>query len=150
KVARSEADRHVDPERRLCALRLVGSAPPELVEHEAEELQRDREEGVRTLYVAATRARDLLVVPVLGDDRMDGWLAPLDPAVYPLPAHAQAPVSVQPPGCPELRGDCVAGPPQNARRSPASGRPGLHRPELGLHDVVWWAPARLRPRVRGD
>ncbi|HKA29897.1 MAG TPA: UvrD-helicase domain-containing protein [Candidatus Binatia bacterium] len=149
-LARSEADRHVDPERRLCALRLVGSAPPELVEHEAEELQRDREEGVRTLYVAATRARDLLVVPVLGDDRMDGWLAPLDPAVYPLPAHAQAPVSVQPPGCPELRGDCVAGPPQNARRSPASVRPGLHRPELGLHDVVWWAPAQLRLRVDED
>ena len=35
-LARTEADRHVDPDRRLCALRLVGSAPPELLEHEAE------------------------------------------------------------------------------------------------------------------
>ena len=149
-LARSEADRHVDPDRRLCALRLVGSAPPELIEHEAEELARDREEGVRTLYVAATRARDLLVVPVLGDERMDGWLAPLDPAVYPAPAQAQAPVTVRPPGCPELRGDCVAEVPQNARRSPAAVRPGLHRPELGSHEVVWWAPGQLRLRVDED
>src|SRR5262249_60896593 len=73
-----------------------------------------------------------------------------DPAGYPLPAPAQARVSAQPPGCPELGGDCVAGPPQNARRSPASVRPGLHRPELGLHDVVWWAPAQLRLRVDED
>jgi len=149
-LARSEADRHVDPDRRLCALRLVGSAPPELVEHEAEELGRDREEGVRTLYVAATRARDLLVIPVLGDARMDGWLAPLDPAIYPPPAEAQAPVSIHPPGCPELRGDCVSGIPSTARRSPAPVLPGLHRPELGQHEVVWWAPGQLRLRVDED
>ena len=31
------------------------------------------------LYVAATRARDLLVVPAVGDERYDGWLDALDP-----------------------------------------------------------------------
>src|SRR5262249_29635562 len=99
---------------------------------------------------AATRARDLLVMPVLGDGRIDGWLTPLDPAVYPSPAHAQVPLSVRPPGCPELRGDCIAGAPENARRSPAPVRPGVHRPELGRHHVVWWAPAQLRLRVDED
>jgi ATP-dependent helicase/nuclease subunit A len=149
-LARSEADRHVDPDRRLCALRLVGSAPPELVEHEAEELERDREEGVRTLYVAATRARDLLVVPALGDDRIHGWIEPLDPVIYPPPGQAQMPESVHPRGCPELRGDCVSGAPDNARRAPAPVRPGLHRAEAGEHEVVWWAPAQLRLRVDED
>ncbi len=149
-LARSEADRHVDPDRRLCALRLVGSAPPELVEHEADEIARDQEEGVRTLYVAATRARDLLVVPVVGDARVEGWVAPLAPAVYPPPAYAHAPASLQPPGCPVLHGDSVAGIPEHARRSPNPVRPGVHRPELGSHTVVWWSAAALRLRVDED
>ena len=147
-LARAEADRHVDGDRRLCALRLVGSAPPELLEHEADEIARDQEEGVRTLYVATTRARDVLVVPVAGDTRVEGWVAPLAPAVYPPPS--QAPVTQQPPGCPPLRGDCVADIPDDARRAPSPVRPGLHRPEAGRHEVVWWAPAALRLRVEED
>jgi ATP-dependent helicase/nuclease subunit A len=147
-LAREEADRHVDPDRRLCALRLVGSAPPELLEHEADDVARDREEGVRTLYVAATRARDVLVIPALGDKIQAGWVEPLSPAVYPqLPG---APLMLQPPGCPPLRGDCVAGIPDDARRSPGPVRPGLHRPQAGAHEVVWWAPAALRLRVDED
>ncbi len=146
--ARSEADRHVDPERRLCALRLIGSAPAELLEHEGDELARDEEEGVRTLYVAATRARDLLVVPVVGDARVDGWTAPLAPAIYPSPSGA--PLTLEPPGCPPLRGDCVAGIPDDARRAPNPVRPGLHRPEVGAHEVVWWAPGALRLNVDED
>ena len=31
-------------------------------------MARDRAEGVRVAYVAATRARDLLVIPAVGDD----------------------------------------------------------------------------------
>jgi ATP-dependent exoDNAse (exonuclease V) beta subunit len=149
-LARDEADRHVDGDRRLCALRLAGAAPPDLIEHQAEEAARDQEEGVRTLYVAATRARDLLVVPVVGDQRIESWVAPLWPAIYPPVAEARAPVSIHPPGCPMLRGDCVVGVPEGTRRAPNAVIPGLHRPEAGAHDVVWWAPAALRLLVDED
>jgi len=40
-----------------------------------------RHNGVRTLYVAATRARDLLVVPVMADEPIEGWETPLLRAV---------------------------------------------------------------------
>jgi ATP-dependent exoDNAse (exonuclease V) beta subunit len=149
-LARTEADRHVDPERRLCAIRLVGSAPPELLEHEEEQVVRDGEEGVRTLYVAATRARDLLVVPALADDQIEGWIAPLTPAVMPPFERARTPLSRRPPGCPELRGECVVDAPPGARHAPNPVRPGLHRPELGAHEVVWWAPSALRLQVDED
>jgi ATP-dependent exoDNAse (exonuclease V) beta subunit len=42
----------------------------------AEEMERQHEEGHRLLYVAATRARDLLVVPVVGDAPRPGWITP--------------------------------------------------------------------------
>jgi len=149
-LARTEADRHVDPDRRLCAMRLVGSAPPELLEHEEEQVARDEEEGVRTLYVAATRARDVLVVPILADDRIEGWIAPLTPALMPPVERARMPLSRRPPGCPELRGECVVDAPPRARHAPNPVRPGLHRPELGAHEVVWWAPSTLRLQVDED
>src|SRR5262249_18394845 len=61
------ASRYIDPDRRLCALRLGGWVPAGLSEHEEEEAKRDDAEGLRVAYVAATRARDLLVVPAVGD-----------------------------------------------------------------------------------
>src|SRR5439155_951096 len=73
----AEPSRWVDAEHDLCAVRLAGCSPPELLDHAAEELARDREEAARVLYVAATRARDLLVVPAVGDGRQEGWLADL-------------------------------------------------------------------------
>lgn len=73
--------RYLDPDRRLCALALAGLTPPDLLAHAATEQQREEEEAVRVLYVAATRARDLLVVPVVGDGPPEGWLAPLAPAI---------------------------------------------------------------------
>ena len=53
-------------------------------------------------YVAATRARDLLVVPAIGDEPWEGgWLDPLNRALYPPPGARQtaerAPRSVRPP-----------------------------------------------------
>ena len=45
---------------------------------------------MRTLYVAATRARDLLVVPVMADGPIDGWVTPLTRAVYSAAASARA------------------------------------------------------------
>ncbi len=49
-------------------VRAAGTRGNEAIEHE-----RERAEGVRVAYVAATRARDLLVVPVVGDEERDGW-----------------------------------------------------------------------------
>ena len=65
-------------------MKIGGWAPHELHEHEAEEVARDQAEGVRLAYVAATRARDLLVVPALGDEPWEGgWFSPLNRALYP-------------------------------------------------------------------
>ena len=60
-LAAREAERFV--EGTLCATRLLGAAPWELLEHEEHERTRELAEGVRVAYVAATRARDLLVIP---------------------------------------------------------------------------------------
>ena len=46
-------------------------------------MAREEDEGVSIAYVAATSARDLLVVPVVGDEEREGWLETLNPAVYP-------------------------------------------------------------------
>src|SRR5262249_47330338 len=78
--------------RGLCAIRIGGWSPRELHDHEADEVDRDRAEGVRLAYVAATRARDLLVVPALGDEPWEGgWLSPLNRALYPPPAGRRSP-----------------------------------------------------------
>ena len=71
----------------------------DLLLHEAEEAARDRAEGERLAYVAATRARDVLVVPAIGDEVYDGgWLDPLMPAIYPPPAARRSPSAAA--GCP--------------------------------------------------
>ena len=80
RMSRSDASRYLDAARGLCAMKIGGWAPHELHEHEAEEVARDQAEGVRLAYVAATRARDLLVVPALGDEPWDGgWFEPAEP-----------------------------------------------------------------------
>jgi ATP-dependent helicase/nuclease subunit A len=143
----SEPSRWVDTARGLCAMRLAGAAPPELQEHRDEELAREKEEAARVLYVAATRARDLLVVPAVGDGRQEGWLAALNPVVYPTDADARRPESRTPAGCPAFGPDTLPGRPSDVARPAASVTPGLHRPETGEHHVVWWDPAALRLNV---
>ena len=69
-AARDTPSRRVDPSRRLWVEPLCGSAPIELLEA-ATRLQA---EAVRVAYVAATRARDLLVAPVCGDEPIEGGL----------------------------------------------------------------------------
>jgi ATP-dependent exoDNAse (exonuclease V) beta subunit len=140
--------RWTDPALGLCVQRLAGCTPPELREHGGEELQREREEAVRLLYVAATRPRDALVVPVVGDERRDGWLSAIAPAVYPSPAGARSPESREAPGVPHFREDSVPGRPANVARPRTSVMPGLHQPEAGRHRVVWWDPAVLKLNVR--
>ena len=84
RMSRNDASRYLDRRAALCAMKIGGWAPHELHEHEAEEVARDQAEGVRLAYVAATRARDLLVVPALGDEPWEGgWFSPLNRALYP-------------------------------------------------------------------
>jgi ATP-dependent helicase/nuclease subunit A len=78
------ADRTSDAERRLCAQRLLWCAPWELLDAAEAEAKADEEEALRVAYVAATRARDLLVVAAIGEEeRAGGWLSPLHDALYP-------------------------------------------------------------------
>src|SRR5207302_10637223 len=92
--------RLVDGERKVWAMPLAGCAPAELLADAAALLQRDREEVVRVAYVAATRARDLLVVPATGDGEPQGWLEPLNPALYPAPLERRQ--GRPAPGCPQF------------------------------------------------
>ena len=89
---RADASRYIEPASKLAAMELAGCAPRELQEHAAKEHDRDVEESIRLLYVAATRARDLIVVPAVGDEESDGWLARLNPVVYPANTERRAPV----------------------------------------------------------
>ena len=141
-ATREPPTRHVDPERRLWVEALCGCAPPELIDQHQLEARKDRDEAVRLTYVAATRARDVLVVPVCGDDEIDGWLGLLNPAVYPEPDAQRNPAPA--PGCPEFGDDSVVDRPDSARRSAATAvAPGLHRPRRGTHVAVWWDPHQL-------
>ena len=120
-----------------------GCAPAELLEAADEELRRDRAEAVRLAYVATTRARDLLVVPVVGDGPISGWHDVLNPALYPL---GDAKRGAGPaPAAPAFGGDSVLdrGPEVDP---PAGGsvQPGLHRPAAGGPLVTWWDPGVLK------
>jgi ATP-dependent exoDNAse (exonuclease V) beta subunit len=138
-ATREPPTRHVEVSRGVWLEALCGCAPPELVDHHEEEARCDREEAVRLAYVAATRARDLLVVPVCGDEAIEGWLSPLDPAVYPPRETRRKPRRAAFAGVPEFGKESVVGRPENARGGP-SVAPGLHHPQVGEHEVVWWDP----------
>ncbi|HXV65239.1 MAG TPA: UvrD-helicase domain-containing protein [Vicinamibacteria bacterium] len=136
------ATRHVDPDRSLFAIRLAGSSPWELLDHEPQESERDAAESLRLLYVAATRARDVLAVPVVADEpQAKGWVGPLLSAFY--PPHKQYRFPIVAPKCPRFQGeDTVIDRPSRAPILPGQGiRPGLHRAEQGRHEVVWWDPS---------
>ena len=155
KLSASEADRHLDAAHGLCAVRIGGWSPRELLLQQPIEQERDRQEGIRVAYVASTRARDLLVVPVVGDEAYpaDGWFSPLNAAIYPdVSARRQADAA---PACPPFRKDSVVFRPDDEPARPTTVCPGLHRirpssPEGPLHDfcpevreVVWWDPHAL-------
>jgi ATP-dependent exoDNAse (exonuclease V) beta subunit len=139
-----EPSHHVDTVARLWAEPLCGAVPLDLLENREAELARDRAEAVRVAYVAATRARDLLVVPVIGDsevaDEPEEWTDVLQRAVYPDDRRRRQPV--QAPGCPAFGHDSVVERPAKARLSLPAVVPGLHRSQAGTQ-VVWWDPNRL-------
>lgn len=138
-----DPSRWVDQQAGLCAMKLAGCVPIELQEHVEEEKRLEKEEAARILYVATTRARDLLVVCAVGDERYDGWLATLSPILYPEVGQSFNPETREPDGCTKFGQDNMLDRPGNARRKPGSVSPGLHTPESGTHKVVWWDPSVL-------
>jgi len=144
RMSRNEASRYLDPSRRLCAMKIGGWAPHELHEHEQDEVDRDRAESVRLTYVAATRARDLLVVPALGDEPWEGgWLDPLNRALYPPIGARRSPGRAT--GVPAFRSkDSVLQRPNDETAAPSTVAPGVHAFDaFGGYSVVWWDPSAL-------
>ena len=142
RATREQPTRHVDPERGLWAEPLAGCAPRELHDHAAAELARDAAEAVRLAYVAATRARDLLVVPAVADAELEGgWLEVLQPALYPeRDSRGEAAPAAE---TPAFGDDAVLERPRGARAQRAPVSPGRLTPRLGTHAVVWWDPHAL-------
>lgn len=155
KLSRAEAGRWLNPENNMCALKLGGWAPLDLLLHDPEEAARDKAEAERLAYVAATRARDVLVVPTLGDAPYDGgWLDPMMRALYPaLTARRGGRPAA---GCPAFGSkDSVLFRPDFEPARATTVAPGLHgiepEPQAGrppaVHDVVWWDPHVLQLRA---
>jgi ATP-dependent exoDNAse (exonuclease V) beta subunit len=160
RLSRPDAGRWIDPEGSMCALKLGGWAPTDLLVHGAEEAARDKAEGDRLAYVAATRARDVLVVPTIGDEVYEGgWLDPLMPAVYPSLFARGARVGAAP-GCPAFASkDSVLNRPDGDPARPTTVAPGMYafsptsddlraassepRAAIESYSVVWWDPRAL-------
>jgi len=151
-IAHSEPDRYLRTDQGMCAVKLAGWAPQELLEHAEEERARDVAEGVRVAYVAATRARDLVVVPAIGDDPTPGggpsieaewWVAPLYPAIYPSEERRRKPRPAE--RCPRFGIDSVFERPDHAPADETNVRPGAHGFGIGdkAYRVVWWDPCAL-------
>ena len=136
----------VDAEAGLWAERLCGCSPAELVANADEALRGDEAEELRVLYVACTRARDLLVVPAVGDgppegerSATNGWLAPLYPVLYP-PRSKRAQV-FDAPGCPSMSEERTVLNRPHDIPSNDPVRPGMQR-----NGIVWWSAERLHTR----
>lgn len=138
-LAKRNPRQHLSTQDRRFVAKLMDAAPKELLEESAAERAEEEAEGLRIAYVAATRARDLLVVPVAGTGKdwrgrtwTPGWLSPLDAALYP----AQKKLRPEPaPGAPEFGRRSVVRP----DITDTTFLPG-HYPELG---VTWWDPNLL-------
>jgi ATP-dependent helicase/nuclease subunit A len=149
-TGREGGDRYSDAERRLCAQRLLWCAPWELLDAAEEESRADEEEALRVAYVAATRARDLLVVAAIGEEQREGgWLSPLHDALYPPKDRWRD--SGTAPGCPKFGSATVLNRPPD-QPDEVSVKPGLHSPIAGTHTVTWFDPAVLAlkaPKAEG-
>jgi ATP-dependent helicase/nuclease subunit A len=144
-----------DRKKKVHAERIAQIAPLELSENEAGAREADEDEARRLLYVAATRARDLLVVPSGGDKPFDGWTAPLEAALRPPRGAAPLDGVGVAPGCPPLGGDSVLDRPARVSElEPDFLVPGRHRLGESEHSYVVWGPSALsldvapRPGVR--
>ncbi|WP_050625984.1 UvrD-helicase domain-containing protein [Bradyrhizobium viridifuturi] len=145
-ASRDRPSRHIDTTRSLWLESVCGASPVELLEASDLELKRDRAEAVRVAYVAATRARDLLVVPACGDAPIEGWFEAVNPVLYPVDAARRTPVPA--PGCPAFGEESILD--RGPRGKPplwGSVRPGLHTREPGALSVTWWDPACLQLEI---
>ena len=149
KLSLEEASRYLDPQNKLCAVRIGGWSPLDLQEHNLEEARRDEAEGVRLAYVAATRARDILVVPAVGDGPWDkGWVRPLNRALYPRRGQWDSPEPAR--GVPLFKGKQTIMADARADGQPIDDtvRPGTYElidPGSGEpYSVVWWDPLLLQ------
>jgi len=149
RATRDQPTRRVDATRGLWAEPLAGCTPLDLLEDREAELRRDRAEAIRLAYVAATRARELLVVPTVADRELeDGWLAPLTPVTHP---DAGSRGEGEPaPGCPPFGPDAIVERPGRARPERAPVRPGRLWPRAGNGSVVWWDPNGLALGAQND
>jgi ATP-dependent exoDNAse (exonuclease V) beta subunit len=129
KLSRRDASRYIDQARNLCAMPLAGCSPADLLDHEDVEVGRERAEGVRLAYVAATRARDVLVLPAIGDCEYDGWFATLNAAIYPPRDIRRDPQPA--PGCPEFGKDTVRTRPDGEPPRADTVRPGMYELPVG-------------------
>ena len=140
-AVQQEPSRYVDGTRKLWAAPLAGCVPVELTEHRDRVLRHDGEEAVRLAYVAATRARDLLVVPVVGDERIQGWIDVFERELYPAARRSAKPA----PGCPPFGDASVLERPERATADVrGSVKPGWYAASAGTHGVVWWDPRALQ------
>ncbi|HTM23702.1 MAG TPA: UvrD-helicase domain-containing protein [Vicinamibacterales bacterium] len=149
RLSRGEAGRWLDADRGLCALKIGGWTPIDLLLHDPEEAARDRAEAARLTYVAATRARDLLVVTAIGDAPYDGgWLDPLLPALYPPEGARRTPLRAA--GCPAFKSkDTVLNRPGGDPAGPHTVAPGTFvfsatsATHQFTYSVTWWDPRAL-------
>jgi ATP-dependent exoDNAse (exonuclease V) beta subunit len=84
----------------------------------------------------------------VGDAPYDGWLAALNPVIYPTEGTNFNPLATEPTGCPQFGDDNVVDRPRNANRPYTSVKPGLHVPQSGKHRVIWWDPSILPAGAR--
>jgi ATP-dependent helicase/nuclease subunit A len=105
--------------------------------------------------VAATRARDLLVVPTIGDhpfgnwDSIENWwLRPLYKAIYPPEDRYRKPEEAC--ACPKFGTDSVLTRPNNAFADDDNVCPGryIFTSNATGYDVTWWDPQMLKLGVR--
>ena len=155
KISSSYPSRHIDAPRCMCAIPLAGCEPRELQENATLELARDRAEGVRVAYVASTRARDLLVIPAVGDhpfgkwDSIENWwVRPLYKAVYPPLEQYRKPEKTY--ACPKFGKDSVLTRPDNAVAEDDNVCPGRYcfKSNGAAYEVTWWDPKILRLDIR--
>ena len=148
KLSLEEATRYLDPERKLCAMKIGGWSPLDLQQQNEREAKRDEAEGVRLAYVAATRAQDVLVVPAVGEGPYDkGWLRPLNRALYPARDQWQSPSAAR--GVPLFKGKQTIMPDARADGQPVEDtiKPGTYTMADPLsgepYAVTWWDPLLL-------
>jgi ATP-dependent exoDNAse (exonuclease V) beta subunit len=145
KLHRPEAQRHLETDRGLAAVTLSGWTPLDLAEHNALEIKRDHAEGVRLAYVAATRAKDLLVVPAIGDGTVTaGWTSPLATAID---AHQGEPATCELHLPPFIGRDTVLERPDGQGPKLGTASPGAYDlidpcTTQPFH-IVWWDPLLL-------